>query len=217
MIKILIADDHALLREGLAQLLSSQPDFAIAASASNGHETLERLREKAIDILLLDLSMPGRHGVDLIKQIKAEWPQLPILVVSMHKEEQYALIALRAGATGYLTKDGAFEELVLAIRKVLAGEIYMSAPIARALAADLVHPSPRGGLTDLSDREFNVLVMIAQGQSLVAIAATLHLSPKTVSTYTARLFKKLGLSDNNDLARFAVEHKLLSDRRTKRS
>ena len=217
MIKILIADDHALLREGLAQLLSSQPDFAIAASASNGHETLERLREKAIDILLLDLSMPGRHGVDLIKQIKAEWPQLPILVVSMHKEEQYALIALRAGATGYLTKDGAFEELVLAIRKVLAGEIYMSAPIARALAADLVHPSPRGGLTDLSDREFNVLVMIAQGQSLVAIAATLHLSPKTVSTYKARLFKKLGLSDNNDLARFAVEHKLLSDRRTKRS
>ena len=142
---------------------------------------------------------------------------MPILVVSMHKEEQYALIALRAGATGYLTKDGAFEELVLAIRKVLAGEIYMSAPIARALAADLVHPSPRGGLTDLSDREFNVLVMIAQGQSLVAIAATLHLSPKTVSTYKARLFKKLGLSDNNDLARFAVEHKLLSDRRTKRS
>jgi two-component system invasion response regulator UvrY len=213
MIRILIADDHEIVRQGLAQLLLAQHDFEITAMAGNGAEVMEQLRRHAIDIVLLDLSMPGRHGIELIKQIKSEAPQTPILVLSMHKEEQYALSALKAGAGGYLTKEGAFDELVTALRKVLAGEIYMSASIARALAANLINPAPRPGLNQLSGRELDILVMIARGKSLVAIAAELHLSPKTVSTYKARIFKKLRVGNNTELVRFAIEHDLVDNRR----
>ena len=214
MIRILITDDHELLCQGLAQLLAVEKDFEVAGIARDGVEAFAQLRQRPFDIIILDLSMPGRHGAELIKQIKAEFPRLPILVFSMHKEEQYALSALKAGASGYLTKDGAFEELVSAIRKVLAGEIYMSAPIAQALAVDLLKPPARSGLNQLSERELNILIMIARGLSLVAIATELHLSPKTVSTYKARIVKKLGVANNSELVRFALENNLVSDRRS---
>jgi DNA-binding NarL/FixJ family response regulator len=213
MIKILIADDHTIVRQGLVQLLSEVPELEIGGTAGNGAEVLAEVRAGSYDLVLLDLNMPGPHGIELIKQIKAEKPSLFVLVLSMHKEEQFALRALKAGACGYLTKESAVDELVAAVHAVVEGGVYISASVAQAMAMDIVRPKPGPAVSELSQREFSVLVMIGQGRALNDIAEQLHLSPKTVSTYKSRILEKLGLANTAELVRYAVAHQLLDDGR----
>jgi two-component system invasion response regulator UvrY len=209
MIRILIADDHAIVRSGLKQLLSAQSDFTVAAEASNGMETLKQIGGQPFDVLLMDMSMPGRSGIELIKLVKAEKPKLAILVLSMHKEEQYAVRALKAGALGYLTKESAPEQLVAAIRKVASGGVFISSSVAERLALDLGSKHQAEPHTLLSDREFQIFKMIASGISISSIADELSLSIKTVSTYKTRVFQKMNLASNAELIHYAIHHKLL--------
>jgi two-component system invasion response regulator UvrY len=211
VIRVIIAEDHTIVRQGLEQLLADQDDIEIAGVAANGDETLAQIRGVACDVLLLDLNMPGPHGIELVERIKSEQPGMQVLVLSMHKEEQFALRALKAGAGGYLTKDSAVDELVVGLRKVAVGETYICAAIAQALALDMLHPRSGPAHHQLSSREYSVLVMVARGQALNDIAEELHLSAKTVSTYKARLMEKMGFANNAELIRYAAEHKLAQD------
>ncbi|HEX3059274.1 MAG TPA: response regulator transcription factor, partial [Usitatibacter sp.] len=178
MIRIVVADDHTIVREGLKQILGAQADFQVVAEASDGHEALKRVRELDFDVLLLDMSMPGKSGVELIKQVKAEKPKLRILILTMHEEHQYAVRAIRAGASGYLTKEGASSQLVTAIRKVASGGAYISAEVAEQLALNAMPDSTAAPHERLSDREFQVFRMIAEGKSVSEIADRLNLSVK---------------------------------------
>lgn len=209
MIRILIAEDHTIVRQGLEQLLGEVADIEVAGIAANGTEVLAHIRGAEFDVVLLDLTMPGPHGIELIRQIKSEKPHLCLLVLSMHKEEQFALRALQAGASGYLTKESAVDELVTALRQVYAGEVFISASVANALALERVRPRQGPTLAQLSSREFSVLVSIARGIPLNEIAEELHLSAKTVSTYKARVMEKLGLANTAELIRYAAQHHLL--------
>ncbi len=209
MIRVLLADDHAIVRAGLKEILANTGDITVAAEATNGQEVMERIRGHDYDVAVLDMSMPGRSGIELIKQVKDEKPKLRILVLTMHSEEQYAVRALKAGASGYLTKDSAAEQLVAAIRKIAAGGAYVSPETAERLA---LGASPRAEAalhTLLSDREFQVLQLIAGGQSVGGIAKRLALSVKTVSTHKTRILQKMGLANQAELIRYALEHKLL--------
>jgi two-component system, NarL family, invasion response regulator UvrY len=213
MIRVLIAEDHTIVRQGLQQLLGDVEDLEVTGTAANGQEVLAQIRRDVCDVVLLDLTMPGPHGIELIRQIRAEKPELFVLVLSMHKEEQFALRALKAGAAGYLTKDSAVDELVTALRHVVAGEVFISPSVAQAMALEMVRPKPGPAPGDLSSREFSVLVLIARGKALNEIAEELHLSAKTISTYKARIMEKLGFANNADLVRYAAEHNLIEDRR----
>jgi DNA-binding NarL/FixJ family response regulator len=209
MVRIVVADDHTIVREGLKQILAGQPDFQVIAEASDGHEALKRVRELEFDVLLLDMSMPGKSGVELIRQVKAEKPKLRILVLTMHEEHQYAVRAIRAGASGYLTKEGASSQLVTALRKVASGGAYISAEVAEQLALNAM-PDASGPLHErLSDREFQVFTMIAQGKSVSEIAERLNLSVKTVSTHKANLLQKMNMTTQGELIRYALEHNLV--------
>ena len=208
MIRVVIADDHQILREGLKQLLQGSGDLDVVAEAADGHQVLERIRTLDIDVLLLDMSMPGKSGIELIKQVKSERPRLHVLILSMHEESQYAVRAIRAGAAGYLTKDRAAAELVEAIRKVAGGGAYISAEVAQALALAAM-PDAKGLPHErLSDREFQVFDLLVRGVSVTDIATRLNLSGKTVSTHKARLMEKLGIDNPADLVRYAVRHGL---------
>jgi len=212
MIRVVIADDHQILREGLKQLLLAASDLDVVGEARDGHDVLERIRALDIDVLLLDLSMPGKSGMDLIRQVKNERPKLRILVLSMHEEHQYAVRAIRAGASGYLTKESASSQLVAAIRKVAGGGAFISAEVAEHLAHDAMpHAIDRPRHAALSDREFQVFTRLANGESVTEIAVALHLSAKTISTHKARLMEKLGLDNNAELVRYALEHRLVAD------
>ena len=213
MTRILIADDHTLVREGLKRILSVNPDLVVAAEAYDGDQCLARVREGDFDLVLLDMSMPGLSGIDLLKRLKAEKPRLKILVLSMHGEHQYAVRAYKAGASGYLTKDSAAAQLVAAIRKIAAGGVYISAAAAEQLAigamgdgtrntADLPHRA-------LSDREFGIFRMLVAGTSITDIAEALHLSVKTDSTHKTRILQKMGMASTAELVRYALEHQLL--------
>jgi len=208
-IRIVVADDHAIVREGLKQILGAQADFQVVAEASDGHEALKRVRELDFDVLLLDMSMPGKSGVELIKQVKAEKPKLRILVLTMHEEHQYAVRAIRAGASGYLTKEGASAQLVTAIRKVASGGAYISAEVAEQLALNAMPDATAAPHERLSDREFQVFRMIAEGKSVSEIADRLNLSVKTVSTHKANVLAKMGLSTQGELIRYALENDLV--------
>jgi len=209
MVRIVVADDHTIVREGLKQILAGQPDFQVVAEASDGHEALKRVRELEFDVLLLDMSMPGKSGVELIKQVKSEKPKLRILVLTMHEEHQYAVRAIRAGASGYLTKEGASSQLVTALRKVASGGAYISAEVAEQLALNAM-PDASGPLHErLSDREFQVFRMIAEGKSVSEIAERLNLSVKTVSTHKANLLQKMNMTTQGELIRYALEHDLV--------
>ncbi|HET9670384.1 MAG TPA: response regulator transcription factor [Casimicrobiaceae bacterium] len=209
MIRVVIADDHQILREGLKQLLQAAGDLEVVGEAGDGFEVLDRVRRDEFDVLLLDMSMPGKSGVELIKQVKSEKPKLRILVLSMHEEHQYAVRAIRAGASGYLTKESAASQLVAAIRKVGGGGAYITPEVAERLAQDAM-PHAQGPLhASLSDREFEVFHMLVDGMSVNEIAARLHLSAKTISTHKARLMEKLGVDSTADLVHYAVRHKLL--------
>lgn len=212
MIRVVIADDHQILREGLKQLLLAASDLDVVGEAGDGHEVLERIRALDIDVLLLDLSMPGKSSMELIRQVKNERPKLRILVLSMHEEHQYAVRAIRAGASGYLTKESASSQLVAAIRKVAGGGAFISAEVAEHLAHDAMpHAIDRPRHAALSDREFQVFTHLVSGESVTEIAAALHLSAKTISTHKARLMEKLGVDNNAEIVRYALEHRLVVD------
>ena len=211
MIRVVIADDHTILREGLRQLLGASADVEVVAEAADGHEVLARVRNLDFDVLLLDMSMPGKSGIELIKHVKSEKPKLRVLVLSMHEEAQYAVRAIKAGASGYVTKDSAGTELVTAIRKVAGGGAFISAEVAEQLALGAMPDAEGLPHTRLSDREFEVFQRLVSGESVTDIAATLNLSGKTVSTHKARLMEKLGIDNQADLVRYALKHRLSGD------
>ena len=209
MIRIVIADDHTIVREGLKQLLGAAGDLAVAGEARDGHEVLKCVREQEFDVLLLDMSMPGKSGIELIRLVKAEKPKLRVLVLSMHEEHQYAVRAIRAGASGYLTKESASGQLVAAIRKVAGGGAFISAAVAEQLALGAM-PGAEGPLHGtLSDREFQVFRMLAEGKSISDIAGRLSLSVKTVSTHKANILSKMNMATSGDLIRYAIAHRLV--------
>ena len=209
MIKILIADDHRIVREGLKQILAETQDMIVTDEANNAQEVLRKVWDNDYDVLLLDISMPGRSGLDILKQLKSDRPKLSVLVLSMYSEEQYALRALRAGASGYMTKESAPDELIEAIRKVSTGRKYISPSVAEKLAFSLESGDERPPQETLSDREFQVMCMIASGKTIKAIADELSLSVKTVSTYRARILEKMRMKNNAELTHYAIQNKLV--------
>jgi len=209
VIRIVLADDHTIVREGLKQLLLAADGLEIVGEARDGHEAMKAVRELDFDLLLLDMSMPGKSGIELIKQVRAEKPKLRILILSMHEERQYAIRAIRAGASGYLTKESASRQLVEAIRKVASGGAFISAEVAEQLALGAM-PDAKGALHEsLSDREFQVFRMLAEGKSVSDIAERLHLSVKTVSTHKANIMHKMRMETVGDLIRYALAHRLV--------
>jgi DNA-binding NarL/FixJ family response regulator len=211
VIRVLLADDHGLVREGLRGILAKGVDIEVAAEAANGDEVLALVKKQEFDLALLDLSMPGLSGIALIKRLKIEKPKLRILVLSMHGESQYAARALKAGASGYLTKDSAAAQLLGAIRKIAAGGVHISEAAAAQLIGQSSTDDAAPHLT-LSDREYEILRRIVAGRTVTEIAAALSVSVKTVSTHKARILQKLNLSGTADLVRYALEHGLADDR-----
>lgn len=210
MVRIVIADDHTIMREGLKRILDGAEEVDIVGEATNGFEVLSLVRQGGFDLLLLDLSMPGRSGVDLIRQVRSEAPKLAILILTMHEEEQYAVRAIRAGAQGYLTKESAGTQLVGAIRKVALGRPYISTEVAEQLALNIMAPSEQLLHKQLSDREFEVFSHLVSGKSITEIANGLHLSVKTVSTHKTRIMQKMGMNSLSEMVQYAVAHRLLS-------
>ena len=210
MINVLIADDHAIVRQGLKQVLSEVRDMRVAGEAADGVEALHKVRTGAYDVLVLDLTMPGQGGFEILKTLQQEQPDLRVLVLSMHAEEQYAVRLLRAGAAGYVTKDSAPEELVQAIRKVVAGGKYISVRLAEILA---LSPDMAGGRPlheKLSDREFQVMCLLAAAKTATDIAAELALSVKTITTYRARILEKLNLNNTAEIIHYALRNRLIN-------
>ncbi len=209
MIRVIVADDHAVVREGLKQIVAEVPDMTVVAEAATGDETLAAAREIQADILVLDLSMPGRGGLEVLREVRHLRPNLPVLVLSVHSPAQYGIRMLRSGASGYLTKESAPEELVLAIRKVVDGGKYLSAEMAERLADHLSQKGPGRPHELLSDREFEIVRRLALGKKISEIAEELALSPKTVSTYRRRAMAKLHVETNAELTHYALEEGLI--------
>lgn len=207
--EVLVVDDHAIIRDGLKKILADTDDMVVAGEAGNGNAALEKVRERDWSLVVLDLSMPGRNGLELIKLIKSERPKLPILIFSMHQEEQYAVRAIRAGASGYLSKDGDSELLLPAMRKVAAGGVFVSPKLAELLATDMSPNTQNQPHTLLSNREFEVFSRIVRGISLTAIAEEFSLSIKTVSTHKSHILTKMNMATHVDLVRYAIERNLL--------
>jgi two-component system invasion response regulator UvrY len=210
MLRILVADDHPVVRRGLRQIISDAFPTAVLEEAPDAAGTREAVRKAPWDVVVLDLMMPGANTLDFLKELKAERPALPVLILSMHPPEQFAVRALRAGAAGYLTKETAPEELAEAIRTTLGGRKYITPDVGEQLALAMESSTAAIPHQALSDREYAVLRMIASGQSVTEIASTLHLSAKTVSTYRTRLLRKMGLRTNADLTRYALHRGLVS-------
>jgi len=209
MIRILIADDHAIFRHVLRQILEENSDMSVDGEASNGQDVLDQIWRNDFDLLLLDINMPGMSGLETLKQLKAQKPKLKVLVLSMYPEEQYAIRALKAGASGYITKASASEELIEAIRKVSQGGKYVSASLAEKLILDFESDIDRLPHELLSDREFEVLCMIASGKTVSQIAEELCLSVKTVSTHRVRILEKMRMKNNAELTNYAIKHELI--------
>jgi len=208
--KLLIADDHPIVRQGLKQIVSSERDMIVAGEASNSAEVLELVRTGDFDLVLLDVSMPGRGGLEVLKELKHAHPKLPVLILSIHAEDELVVRALRAGASGYVTKDSSPTELVDAIRKIARGGRYVSMALAEQLALDLSTGEERPLHERLSDREFEIMSLIASGKSVGQIAEELSLSVKTISTYRARVMEKLKIHNDAELIRYALEHELVT-------
>ena len=205
MIRLLIADDHAIVRDGLKRILAAVPDMQVAAEAATGDQALALVKAQDFDVVVVDMSMPGLSGMDLIKRLKLEKPKLRILVLSMHGEQQYAARALKAGAAGYLNKDSASELLLGALRKVAAGGVH----IGEVAAAALLQSGDKPPHESLSDREFEVLRLLVDGLGPTDIGERLHLSVKTVSTHKTRILEKLNVTSTAELVRYALEHRLV--------
>jgi DNA-binding NarL/FixJ family response regulator len=209
MIKVLIADDHAVVREGVKHIFAETTDIKVAGEAANGQEVLEHIGKQEYDLLLLDIAMPGRDGLEILKEIKTQKPKLPVLMLSMFPEEQYALRALKSGASGYLTKDSIPHELVKAVRKVLKGGNYISSSFSEKLLTEITSNTSKPLHETLSDREFQIMRMIASGKTMNEIADELSLSSKTVYTYRARILEKMGMKNNMEVAHYATKHGLI--------
>jgi two-component system invasion response regulator UvrY len=208
-IKILIADDHPIVREGFKQVLSDTSDMVVADEASNGQEVLNLVRKSKYDVILLDISMPGRSGLEILKELRSEHPKLPVLIVSIYPEEQYAVRAFRAGASGYLTKASAPNELIAAIRKVSKGGRYISSSLAEKLTYYLDVDATKAPHESLSDREYQVMLLIASGKTVTEIAEDLCLSVKTISTYRSHILEKMKMKNNAEITLYAVQNKLV--------
>jgi DNA-binding NarL/FixJ family response regulator len=209
MIRLLIADDHPVVRKGLRRIIEDAPGLEVVGEVASGEELLERLPRIPADIVLLDVTMPGLRFLEALQRLRAEHPSVAVLVLSVHPEDQYAVRALRAGASGYLTKDHSPEELTDAIRRVHRGHKYVSPGLAERLAADLAGGSRNIRHELLSDREYEVLCLLGSGHTVKEIARSLELSPKTVSTYRTRVLEKMGATSNADLVRYAAQHGLI--------
>jgi two-component system invasion response regulator UvrY len=209
MKKILIADDHDVVRDGVKKILDEQPGAITFGEASTAPEALSLVREQDWDVVVLDLSLGDRSGLEVLKELKQIRPHLPVLILSMHSEEQYARRAFKAGATGYITKGSPRAELVKAINKVIEGGVYVSPALAERLVIDLGNSTERAPHEALSDREFEVMRLIASGKTVGQIAELLSLSDKTISTYRARLLEKMGMKTNAELTRYAIHNKLV--------
>lgn len=210
MIKVLIVDDHKLLRDGLKQILAGTDDISVIHEAEDGEEAVLKIRNHQFDVVLLDIRLPKSDGLSVLKIVKQEYPELYVLMLSMYPEEQYAIRALKSGASGYLTKDSASEELIAAIRKVAQGGKYVTQSLAEKMAFYLDEEENATFHETLSDREYQVMCMIAQGSSVGEIAERLHLSVKTISTYRARILEKLHIKKNAEIIRYALKHNIVS-------
>ena len=208
MIRILIADDHPMFREGLRRILARCPDFDVAHEASNGQEVFEKVWKNEYDIVLLDIAMPRTPGLEVLKRLKTEKPKLPVLVLSMYPEEQYAVRVIKAGASGYLTKESASEELITAIRRISGGRKYITSSIAERLADDVETTADKPLHDILSDRELEVFRMVSEGKTTTQIAEGLLLSVKTISTYRSRILEKMKMKTNAELIHYAVKHNI---------
>ncbi|HEX2603912.1 MAG TPA: response regulator transcription factor [Oxalicibacterium sp.] len=211
VIKVLIADDHAIVREGLKQILADTKDIVVAGHAENGSEAVKLVREGKCDVLLLDISMPDRSGIEVLKQVRKEAPKTAVLMLSMHREDQYAIRSLKAGAAGYLNKQSAPAELVNAIRQVAGGRKYISAALAQELANQISDDHETPLHETLSDREYQTLTMIASGKTVSDIAEELALSVKTISMYRSRLLQKMKLRHNAELTHYAIKNRLVGE------
>jgi DNA-binding NarL/FixJ family response regulator len=210
MIKILIADDHSIVREGLKQIVAESPEMAVRGEAVNGRQVLKLVHKTDYDLILLDIAMPGRGGIDTLKELKIEKPEIPVLILSMYPEDQYAVRAIKAGAAGYLTKESAPEKLIGAIKKVAQGGKYVSSDLAEKLVENLGKDTEKPDHAMLSDREYQVMIMIATGKTVKEIADELSLSVKTISTNRARALKKMGMKNNAEFAYYAIKQGLVA-------
>ena len=208
MINILIVDDHLIVREGLKRIINDTPDIKTVAEASNGMEAMNLIWKNKYDLILLDISMPGQNGLQTLKLIKKHDKTIPVLMLSMHSEEQYAMRSIKAGASGYMTKDTASSQLVTAIRKINKGRKFISSEVAELLTTDIFHNEEKEPHEHLSDREFEILKMISKGTTIKVIALELSISPKTVSTYRRRILDKLNMRNNSDLIHYVIDYKL---------
>ena len=209
MIKVVVVDDHAVVREGLKRIISENPGMAVTGEAGDGNEAIRVIQSEPCDVVLLDITMPDKSGLDVLKQLHAESPRLPVLVLSMHSEDQYAIRVLRAGAAGYLTKESAPAKLVQAIRKVVRGGKYVTSTLAEKLVVGLDSDPSKAPHQILSDREYQVLCLIASGKTVSQIAEELALSVKTISTYRVRMLEKLNMKNNAELTRYAINDGLV--------
>jgi len=209
LIRILIADDHAIVRKGLKQILSETSDLVVAGEAGNGREAIDKIYKSKYDLVLLDISMPGRGGLEVLSELKKKKPHLPVLILSMHPEEQYAVRALKTGAAGYLAKESAPEELIRAIRKVSRGGKYVTASLAERLASEIKINVEKPRHEFLSNREYQILCMIASGKAVKQISEELSLSVKTISTYRCRVLNKMNMKNNAELTHYAIQNYLV--------
>jgi len=206
MIRIVIADDHAIVREGLKRIVTAAQDMAVVGEAADGAQVMQQVRESDFEVLVLDLSMPGRSGMELIKQVRSERPRLRILVLSMHEELQYAVRAIKSGASGYLSKESAPLQLMQVLRKIASGGAFISSDVAEQLALGSMLGSISAAHEKLTDREFEIFRLIAMGMSVTDIAVRLNLSAKTISTHKANLMQKMNLQNQSELIRYAIKH-----------
>lgn len=209
MKRILVVDDHGLIRKGLRQLLEDQPDFEVSGEAENGLQAINKLREQHYDLVLLDIALPDKHGIDVLKQIRVEHPDTRVIVLSMYPEDQYGVRALKSGAMGYINKQSAPDNLLEAVRQVLSGKKYITEVVAEQLLNNLIGESQELMHQSLSNREYQTLCLMASGKSLTEIAEIMLLSPKTVSVYRARMLEKMGFKNNAEAVHYAISHRLV--------
>lgn len=209
MISILVVDDHSLIRKGLKQLLEENPEFLIKGEAETGMQAINMVRKQRYDLVLLDMSLPDKHGIDVLKQLQLEQPDIKIIVLSMYPEDQYGVRALKAGAAGYINKQSAPENLVIAIEQVTSGKKYISSALAEQLLNSLIGDSQEKLHQSLSNREYQTLCLMASGKSLTEISEIMVLSPKTISVYRARMLEKMNFKNNAEAVHYAIAHRLV--------